>query len=157
MALSRPLKKDRLALPLSTPLSSSRSMVSCPWLCTRRYPQLLNTLDLPRSKSLVRVALPAGLSARSLPFPPTCPGQHTHESFGRWMSTIDTFQSGLPIPLRRYLDTYATHPQSFLVLQCSRICPRTSSSVILMNWIKAHKMLEKKAILIEQHKKVGRF
>ena len=27
---------DRLALPLSTPLSSRRSMVSCPWLCARR-------------------------------------------------------------------------------------------------------------------------
>ena len=29
MALSRPLKEDRLALPLSTPLSSRRSMVWC--------------------------------------------------------------------------------------------------------------------------------
>ena len=36
MALSRPLKEDRLALPLSTPLSSRRSMVQCPWLCARR-------------------------------------------------------------------------------------------------------------------------
>ena len=36
MALSRPLKEDRLALPLSTPLSSRRSMVWCPWLCARR-------------------------------------------------------------------------------------------------------------------------
>ena len=33
MALSRPFKEDRLALPLSTPLSSRRSMVWCPWLC----------------------------------------------------------------------------------------------------------------------------
>ena len=33
MALSRPFKKDRLVLPLSTPLSSRRSMVWWPWLC----------------------------------------------------------------------------------------------------------------------------
>ena len=32
MALSYPFKKDRLALPLSTPLSSRRSMVWCLWL-----------------------------------------------------------------------------------------------------------------------------
>ena len=36
------------------------------------------------------------LSARSFPFTPACPGQYTHRSFRRWMSTIDTFQSGLP-------------------------------------------------------------
>ena len=33
MALSRPFKEDRLALPLSTSLSSRRSVVRCPWLC----------------------------------------------------------------------------------------------------------------------------
>ena len=36
MALSRPFTEDRPALPLSTLLSSRRSMVWCPWLCTRR-------------------------------------------------------------------------------------------------------------------------
>ena len=36
MAFPRPFKEDRLALPLSTPLSSRRSMVWCPWLCARR-------------------------------------------------------------------------------------------------------------------------
>ena len=41
---------------------------------------------------MVRVALPA----RSFPFTPASPGQYTHRSFRRWMST---FQSGLPIPL----------------------------------------------------------
>ena len=35
MTFSRPFKEDhRLALPLSTPLSSRRSTVWCPWLCT---------------------------------------------------------------------------------------------------------------------------
>ena len=34
IALSRPFKEDRLALPLSTPLSSRQSMVLCPWLWT---------------------------------------------------------------------------------------------------------------------------
>ena len=37
MALSRPSTKIVLALPLSTPLSSRRSMVWCPWLCARRW------------------------------------------------------------------------------------------------------------------------
>ena len=45
---------------------------------------------------LVMVVLPASLSARSLPFNPACPDQYTNRSFRRWMSTIDTFQSGLP-------------------------------------------------------------
>ena len=36
MAVSRPFKGDRLALPLATPLSSRRSMAWCPWLCARR-------------------------------------------------------------------------------------------------------------------------
>ena len=33
MTLSRPLREDRLVHRLSTPLSSRRSMVWCPWLC----------------------------------------------------------------------------------------------------------------------------
>ena len=37
MDLSRPFKENRLALPLSTPLSSRRSMAWYPWLCARRY------------------------------------------------------------------------------------------------------------------------
>ena len=37
MVLSRPFKEDLLAVPLSTPLSSRRSMVWCPWFCTRSY------------------------------------------------------------------------------------------------------------------------
>ena len=44
-------------------------------------------------------ALPASLSARSFPFTPACPELYTHRSVLRWMSTIDTVQSGLPIPL----------------------------------------------------------
>ena len=38
--------------------------------------------DLPKSKALVRVALPASLSAQSFPFTPACPGQYTHRRFG---------------------------------------------------------------------------
>ena len=37
------------------------------------------------------------LAFRSSEKQATCPGQYTHRSFRRWMSTIDTFQSGLPI------------------------------------------------------------
>ena len=93
MALSRPFKEDCLTLPLSLPLSSRWSVVWCPWLCA------LSTLELPRSKPLVRVALATSLSAGSFPFTLACPGLYTHRSFQRWMSTINTFQSGLPIPL----------------------------------------------------------
>ena len=42
---------------------------------------------------------PAIVSARSFPFTPACLGQYIHRSFRRWMSTSDTIQSGLPIPL----------------------------------------------------------
>ena len=45
------------------------------------------------------VPLPASLSARSFPFTPACLRQYRHRSSRRWMSTIDTFRSGLPIPL----------------------------------------------------------
>ena len=58
-----------------------------------------NISDLLRSKLLERVALPAFLSAQSFPLMPACPEQYSHRSFQRWMSTIDSFQSGLPTPL----------------------------------------------------------
>ena len=44
------------------------------------------------------VALPASLSALSFPLTPACPGQYTHRILRRWMSNIDTCQSGPPIP-----------------------------------------------------------
>ena len=53
----------------------------------------LNTSSFPRSKPLVRVALPASLFARSFPFTPACPGQYTSRSFGRGMSTILVWDS----------------------------------------------------------------
>ena len=96
MALSRPFKEDRQALPLSTSLSSRRSMVWCPWLCARRWClQLLSTSDLPRRKPLVRVSFPASLSARSFPFTPACPEQYIHVSFRKWMSNIGTYHAVL--------------------------------------------------------------
>ena len=42
MTLSRPVEEDRLALLLSAPLSSMRSMVSCCWLCAHRYSSVSN-------------------------------------------------------------------------------------------------------------------
>ena len=61
--------------------------------------KLLSASDLLRSKPLVKGTFPASPSARPCPFPPACPGQFIHRSFRRWMSTIDTSQSELPIPL----------------------------------------------------------
>ena len=69
-ALAHPFKEDRLALPLSTPLSSRQLMVWCSWLCAHRYcPQ-----------PLVTAALPASLPAQSFPFTAACPVQHTRQS-----------------------------------------------------------------------------
>ena len=70
------------------------SLALCPQLVCLKF---LSTLDLPRSKPLVRVALPASLSARSFPFTPACPGQYIHRSFRRLISNVDRFQSGFPI------------------------------------------------------------
>ena len=64
-------------------------------LCPRAVFQAPQHIDLPRGKPLLMVALPTSLSARSFPFTQACAGQYTHR-FWRWMSTIDTFQSGLP-------------------------------------------------------------
>ena len=52
MTLSRPVKEDGLALPLSTPPSSRRSMVWRAWLCARRLRlKFLNTSDIFRDES----------------------------------------------------------------------------------------------------------
>ena len=67
-------------------------MVWCPWLFARRQClKFLKNSDVPRSKPLVRDALPASLSAQSFLFTPACPWQYTHKF--KWMSTIDPFQT----------------------------------------------------------------
>ena len=48
---------------------------------------------------IMMVAFPASLSALSFSLTPACPGQYTHRIFPRWISNVDTCQSGLPIPL----------------------------------------------------------
>ena len=71
--------------------------------------KLLNTLDLPRRKPLVRDALPASLSAWSFPFIPACLGQYNHRSSRRWMSTSDTFQSGFPFHFSLFIASSLKH------------------------------------------------
>ena len=51
MALSLPFREDRLALPHSTPLSSRRSIVWCPWLCARSNVSSSSTLQIFREAS----------------------------------------------------------------------------------------------------------
>ena len=51
MALSRPIKEDRLALPLSTPFSSNRSMVWCPWLVPAGSVSSFSTFQIFREAS----------------------------------------------------------------------------------------------------------
>ena len=92
------------SLPLPPPPTLRRSMVWCPWLCARRsvvsQASQQASADLPRSKPLMRVALPASLSAGRFPSL-----RHVHGSTpaGVFESGLcrpsDTFQSGLPIPL----------------------------------------------------------
>ena len=92
---------DRRALPLSTPLSSRRSMAWYPWQCACSYClKLLNASDLPRHSPVVMAAFPASLSARSFPLSPACLGhskvavEHRHTGasldfpfcFGRFVS-----------------------------------------------------------------------
>ena len=87
MALFHPFKKDRRAFPLSTPPSSRRSMVSCPWLCARRS-----------CFKLLNISCDGCFSHQS-----TCSVVFLHSnvsrSFRGCMSTFGTFQSGLPIPV----------------------------------------------------------
>ena len=72
-------KKDYRVLLLSTPLSSRWSVVWYPWFCACKLClKLLNTSDLLKRKPLVMAALPAGLSAHSLPLTPACPRQYIH-------------------------------------------------------------------------------
>ena len=68
-------------------------------LCPQVVSQASHHFRSSEKHPLVRAALPANLSARSFPFTPACPGQYTRRSFRRWMSTIDTFHSRLPIPI----------------------------------------------------------
>ena len=48
---SFPFKEDRLALPLSTPLSSRRSMLWYPWLCARTAQATSSSLQIFRDAS----------------------------------------------------------------------------------------------------------
>ena len=57
MALSCPLKEDRLALPLSTPLLQEIAGVMSLACAHRQRLKLLKTSDLPISKPLVRVVI----------------------------------------------------------------------------------------------------
>ena len=101
MAVSRLFKEHRLAFPLSVPLSSRRSMVWCPSLalCPQVVSQAPQHFGSSEKQATCEGCFARQLSARSFPFTPACPGQYTHGSCRRWMSTIDTVQSGLPIPL----------------------------------------------------------
>ena len=99
MALSRPFKEDRLALPLSHAsllqvIDGVASLPLCPQVVSQA-PQHFRSSETP---PLMIVALPTSLSAQSFLFTPACPVQYVQKNFRRWMPTIDTCQSGLPIP-----------------------------------------------------------
>ena len=97
---SHPFKEDRIYSASSFHASHLQaidgvvSLALCPQVVTQA-PQHL--------KPLVRVALPVSLSARSVISLHSGMSRAVHPhyyiSFQRWMSTIDTCESGLPIPL----------------------------------------------------------
>ena len=99
IALSRPFKEDRLALPLSTPLLQAiRGVVSLA-LC----PQVVSQAP-QHFRSSEKQATCEGCFARQsyvlghFPSLRHVQGVSTPTGgFRRWMSTIDTFQSGFPI------------------------------------------------------------
>ena len=101
MTLSRPFKEDRLALSLL-----SLSPPGDRWCDAFGFVHLkhLNTSGTPIINPLGRVALPAGVE--KFPFWLVIYIKHSihfirHQQFKgvrRWMSTTDTFQSGLLFP-----------------------------------------------------------
>ena len=70
------------------------------------------------SQRHVQGSTPAGLPAQSFPFTAACPALHTRRSFQRGMSTTDTFQPGLPVPLfvKRWLNLWGWQHVVWLTL-----------------------------------------
>ena len=70
------------------------------------------------SQQHVQGSTPASLPAQSFPFTAACPAQHTRRSFQRGMSTTDTFQPGLPVPLfvKRWLNLWGWRHVVWLTL-----------------------------------------
>ena len=91
-ALSRPFKEDLLALPFSR-LSPPGD----------RWCDVLGFVpagSVSSSTTIQIISICEGCFARqsiprSFSLTPACPGQYTHRSFRRWMSTIDTFHFSL--------------------------------------------------------------
>ena len=103
MTLSRPFKEDRVALPLSTSLSSRRSVMWCPWLLAL-CPQVMSQAP-QHFRSSEKQASCGGCFARQsicsvISFHSFHSGMsravHVLEEFSRWMPTIDTFRPGPP-------------------------------------------------------------
>ena len=71
-------------------------------------PQHFRSSETP---PLMIVALPTSLSAQSFLFTPACPVQYVQKNFRRWMPTIDTCQSGLPIPFFTFCSKLIESPR----------------------------------------------
>ena len=98
------ITQSRLALPVCTPSSLLQVIDGVMFLALYLHvvSQTPEHIRFPRSKPFVRAALPASVFSWLFPVTPACPGQYTHTSFRRWMSTINTFQSRHPIPLSTF-------------------------------------------------------
>ena len=83
MCLSRPFSDDHRLLPFWMPLSWSRLVLWWQgWLFTcRALLSSLSTSNLPRVRPCPMLAVPASLSALSLPLTPECPGQYIQVIF----------------------------------------------------------------------------
>ena len=84
----------------------------------------------------------ASLSARSFPFTPVCQRQYTHRSFGKWMSTIDTFQYELSIPFFSF---------------CSKLIISKTKQKKIKKQAQSTQRLKRTCVFIRQHKTYTQF
>ena len=98
MAFSHPFKEDRLVLPLSIPLFQAIDDVMSLGLCMQAPSS--TTLKIFQEANHLWGLLCPPVSICSVISLHSGMSRAVHQSgFGRWMSTTDAFQSGLPIPL----------------------------------------------------------
>ena len=97
MAFSHPFKEDRLVLPLSIPLFQAIDDVMSLGLCMQAPSS--TTLKIFQEANHLWGLLCPPVSICSVISLHSGMSRAVHQSgFGRWMSTTDAFQSGLPIP-----------------------------------------------------------
>ena len=97
-AFSGPSKEDCWAFPLLTPLLQVIGCVMSLALCQQVVSQAPQHFRSSKMQAICDGCFASSLSAWSFPLTLAHPGQYTRRSVWRWLSKIDTCQSGLPVP-----------------------------------------------------------